>query len=50
MQNYKITLELELEDSALKYDDWIFRAISECLENQESIITYKLEEVTNDRE
>lgn len=43
MQQYKITMIVELEPGALKYDDWIFRAIEECLENKEDIVSYKLE-------
>ena len=45
MVQYKVTVVLELEDGALKHDDWIFRAIEECLENKEDIVSYKLEEV-----
>lgn len=43
MQTYKITLVIEVEKNALRYDDWIYRAIEECLENKEAVVSYKLE-------
>jgi len=46
MQHYKVTLVLELEEGALKHDDWIYRAIEECLENKEDIVSYRLEAVS----
>ena len=50
MQQYKITMVVELEPGALKHDDWIFRAIEECLENKEDIVSYKLEPMDHETE
>lgn len=44
-ETYKITVVIQVSEGAFKKDNWIYRALEECLENKEELLGYRMETV-----
>jgi hypothetical protein len=44
-ETYKITVVIQVVKGGLKHDNWIYRALEDCLENKEQLISYRMEVV-----